>query len=53
MRDASLVTGDLKVAGRLDARFFALLEAALNLAVGQSATAVFKAYSVMLAVLAK
>jgi len=27
MRDASLLTGELKVAGRLDARFFALLEA--------------------------
>lgn len=27
MRDASILTGDLKVAGRLDGRFFALLEA--------------------------
>ena len=27
MRDASILTGELKVAGRLDARFFALLEA--------------------------
>ena len=27
MRDASLLTGDIKVAGRLDGRFFALLEA--------------------------
>lgn len=27
MRDASILTGDLKIAGRLDGRFFALLEA--------------------------